>query len=276
MNLLKSLTKRINSIYLCIRFPFLWPRNRFSGLHYTNFKLQELINRFYKFAINTIYVSYEKRPEKIDYWFGSRFNDLFYQPTVIDGKFYLIRDNHKIEIPIPNCRWCWVRSRKNDNTIIIYYDEECEHTFKVIEDVYSKSAYIIYKALNWIYHYPMQWIHSIPSYTELDAMPEGWRKTFGIKLCKELKAILKKHNCLKSFRVTQIKEKFGTLRFYANNCPREAYELLDRYEDESMNVCINCGKPTKYVTKGWITYICEDCARNKQNVELITNDTVLL
>ena len=41
------------------------------------------------------------------------------------------------------------------------------------------------------------WTGKVPedydySYTELDAMPDGWRKTFGEQLCEELKAELVK------------------------------------------------------------------------------------
>ena len=28
----------------------------------------------------------------------------------------------------------------------------------------------------------------------------------------------------------------------------------------SYDYCIHCGKPTKWVTRGWITYICDECA----------------
>ena len=34
-----KLKKLIENCYLCIRFPFLYSRNRFSGLHYTNWKI---------------------------------------------------------------------------------------------------------------------------------------------------------------------------------------------------------------------------------------------
>ena len=29
--------------------------------------------------------------------------------------------------------------------------------------------------------------HIIPSYTELGALPSGWRKAFGLQICRELK-----------------------------------------------------------------------------------------
>ena len=61
-------------------------------------------------------------------------------------------------------------------------------------------------------------------FTFLDDMPKGWRKCFGISICKEIKASLKRHNCLKEYRITQIKEKFGGLRWYNAAAPEEVYK----------------------------------------------------
>ena len=38
----------LKSSYFCMRFPFLYPRNRFSGRHYTNWKLQEKYTSIYR------------------------------------------------------------------------------------------------------------------------------------------------------------------------------------------------------------------------------------
>lgn len=45
-------------------------------------------------------------------------------------------------------------------------------------------------------------------FTWLDDLPEGWRKSFGINICKELDKLLKKGNYRKEYRITQIKEKW--------------------------------------------------------------------
>lgn len=45
MNLLKIIYNTIKSSILCIRFPFLYPRNRFTGLHYNNWKVKNYRNR---------------------------------------------------------------------------------------------------------------------------------------------------------------------------------------------------------------------------------------
>ena len=61
------------------------------------------------------------------------------------------------------------------------------------------------------------------------------------------------------YRITQIKEKFGGLRWYDAACPRELYDVIGKYESISFHTCICCGKPAKYITSGWICPYCEDC-----------------
>lgn len=96
-------------------------------------------------------------------------------------------------------------------------------------------------------------------YTELDAMPEGWRKAFGEKLCKELKDELVRVDYLYKYRISQIKEKYGTLRWYDFGNTKEGYEILRKYEDLSARTCIQCGKPATRITTGWIAPYCDDC-----------------
>lgn len=115
----------------------------------------------------------------------------------------------------------------------------------------------------WIYHF---------DHTKLDWMPDGWRKVFGEQMCEEIKQELircskimnvNKSILLNSYNITDIKEKYGTLRWYDTGEPimGKINEIVDKYERLSMCYCINCGKPVRYRTKGWIEYLCEDCAK---------------
>lgn len=97
------------------------------------------------------------------------------------------------------------------------------------------------------------------TYTELDALPDGWRKAFGIQMCQEIKDSLIKSNYLDEYRIMQIKEKYGTLRWYDGGHPKEVGDIISKYEYLSMCYCHACGKNVKYVTRGWINYCCEDC-----------------
>lgn len=101
------------------------------------------------------------------------------------------------------------------------------------------------------------------SWTELDAMPDGWRKAFGLLLCEDIMKILTKHNMVDSYRILQIKEKYGTLRWYDNGAPKELHSLLNKYEHISEYVCIECGKVNVPVyDDGWVSPFCTDCMEN--------------
>ena len=57
------------------------------------------------------------------------------------------------------------------------------------------------------------------SYTELDAMPDGWRKSFGEEMCEEIQKELEKCNAVEGYRILQIKEKYAMLRWYDSGSP---------------------------------------------------------
>ena len=66
--------------------------------------------------------------------------------------------------------------------------------------------------------------------------------------------------CLKNgWRIYQIKEKFGGLRFYTD-------EDLDDIEDESYTICEECGEPGKPRPGGWIKTRCDKCFEEASDV----------
>lgn len=91
-------------------------------------------------------------------------------------------------------------------------------------------------------------------------IPKGWRKAFGIQLCKELKDALKRCNYLKKYRIIDVKEKFGALNIYDCGAPiRDVHDIVNKYEYISARTCIECGRPARYFTTGWFSPYCEDC-----------------
>ena len=110
-----------------------------------------------------------------------------------------------------------------------------------------------------------RWTGKVPedydySYTELDAMPYGWRKTFGEQMCEEIKQELEENNLLDQYRISQIKEKYGELCWYDFGCTKKILkEIIPKYEKLSTHTCIKCGKPATKVTLGWISPYCDDC-----------------
>lgn len=97
------------------------------------------------------------------------------------------------------------------------------------------------------------------SWTWYTSIPDGWQKAFGKQLSKDLKKVLKETKQLKTFKITDIKEKWGVLRIYSTNCSDEVDAVLDKYEQLSMCYCINCGSPVRYHTEATIAYLCETC-----------------
>lgn len=59
-------------------------------------------------------------------------------------------------------------------------------------------------------------------------------------------------------QITQIKEKFGRLRIYANTTSPRIRELIKEAELKSHTTCEICGQPGKLISdNGWLKTRCE-------------------
>ena len=56
MKMLKKIINIFNSIILCLRFPFLYTRNRFTGLHYNNWEINKFLTNSRKSAYTNVIV----------------------------------------------------------------------------------------------------------------------------------------------------------------------------------------------------------------------------
>lgn len=66
------------------------------------------------------------------------------------------------------------------------------------------------------------------------------------------------------FAVTQVKEKFGTLRFYTNWTNGDIEFLIHVAEDRSSWTCEYCGAPGKMRNeRRWLRTLCNDCNRKE-------------
>ena len=65
--------------------------------------------------------------------------------------------------------------------------------------------------------------------------------------------------------VTQVKEKYGALRFYTGPAPAEIQEMIAAAEEKSVTVCERCGAPAERIvsTSHWIYTLCPDCLKEK-------------
>lgn len=97
--------------------------------------------------------------------------------------------------------------------------------------------------------------------TWLDQMPDGWRIAFGIQMCEELKEELLKYDYLNEYTITEIKEKYGELRWYDGGSPKDSqiYDIIEKYSKLSEETCIVCGRPATCYTTGWISPYCRTC-----------------
>jgi len=97
-------------------------------------------------------------------------------------------------------------------------------------------------------------------YTFLDDMPIGWKKAFGELLCEDIMNVLIKTNSVNDYSLCQVKEKYGTLRWYDNGAPSELHTIISNYEHISAYTCIHCGKiNVAILDDGWISPECKSC-----------------
>lgn len=100
----------------------------------------------------------------------------------------------------------------------------------------------------------------------------GWYELIR-SLCKEIVDIYTETGLQPDIHIEQIKEKFGTLRFYVSFTNKDdkyrtihdaIYEVIDKYEDKSSAVCEHCGKSgTLRTDRPWIQTLCDECAEKR-------------
>lgn len=100
-------------------------------------------------------------------------------------------------------------------------------------------------------------------HTFIDCAPGGWAKLCE-DLCAELKPLLEKAGYVDEYKLCQVKEKFGGLRWYDCGIPEpisDEYDtLIQKYEDLSYKTCCICGAPATKMSMGWISPFCDKCA----------------
>lgn len=271
----------IKSCWLCMRFPFLYPRNRFSGRHQIS-ALRNITSKLHQNSIQNVSITGElEKEEKTCYHKTLNFLDI---KVILVGDEKLIIRN-KTDIKEQNLQYIkWSDNRfeilgidlafsflgtpivkvivqpkdKNDKTNYVF-------AYRTVELITNKRKNFWYKVIKWIDSEILDRILFIPTWNELDEMPTGWRKAFGIQMCKDIKKQLKKDKYLYRYRITQIKEKYGGLRWYDAGCSKELYNIIQKYETLSYETCVECGKPATKMSSGWICPYCDDCYPEQAN-----------
>lgn len=290
---MKKIKKIINACWLCLKYPFLYPRNRFSDKHTVNL-LHKPLHTLYDKSIQEISITGKLEKDGKHYLPFADFFDYCVKLNKENNKLTIIKGKQTIEHDITRLLWstdkfevlgidltfaltgrpiirvCVKTKDETDTTNYGFYYESVQ-IFK------SKFLYRIYNVVKWIDKEILDRICFIPTYTELDAMPDGWRRAFGIQMCEEIKRALLTEGgrkALKKYRIAQIKEKFGSLNWYSDYGTRKIYdEIIPKYETLSYKTCINCGKPAEYVSKGWISPYCKDCVKDETKYVKMTEES---
>lgn len=146
------------------------------------------------------------------------------------------------------------KQRKQRKATIIQNRHLCKR-YPFLIPRHAWTGKIVWKVFHDKYTYPY-------CYTELDDMEDGWRAKFGIQMCEEIRQELIKYNFLHDYRILQIKEKFGGLRWYDCGIPKgsKIWDIIDKYSFISRQTCLRCGAPAKIIDlNGWLTPLCDKC-----------------
>ena len=93
---------------------------------------------------------------------------------------------------------------------------------------------------------------------------EGWFKLID-NLCSLLQFDID-HNKYPQIEAVQVKEKYGTLRFYVNGSNPQQDGMISFSEYLSGSICEHCGSMEDVSqTEGWIVTLCKDCMEKRNN-----------
>lgn len=314
MGILKRIKQICTSTILCIKYPFLYPRNRFTDTHYTNWALHnkicelrknnyltftvgiysedEYANKYmnedlaviknkyaHSFSVNGKDVTIGKIDterfricignKKYVYNIADYMQNTTLKPTDVDKIFFSVRENAHNAIPPTHIIFILKPTIEKSPNF---------YTFNCIKVLLNRIVILKIKSLV-LLSSVLAAFHFLPSYTELDAMDKGWKIRFGEDICKEIRNsllliyikneypsnIVDKLRCyykgikrLFSYRIQQIKEKYGSLRWYAYGNTEDTLKIIEKYEKLSEHTCIICGKEATYRSTGWICPYCDN------------------
>lgn len=68
-------------------------------------------------------------------------------------------------------------------------------------------------------------------------------------------------------RINQAKEKFGGLRFYAEDVPEGGYDVIAKYENLSYEVCEKCGGKGVLRKGSWLVTLCDEHSEGREDFD---------
>ena len=89
---------------------------------------------------------------------------------------------------------------------------------------------------------------------------DGWDWAFGKEFMADLDKAIKLDGVEKTFRIDQVKEKFGRAVLYYSGAGENVNKVVSDYETISEGVCMHCGSPYAQMTyTGWQFPCCQSC-----------------
>lgn len=89
---------------------------------------------------------------------------------------------------------------------------------------------------------------------------DGWFAIIN-NVCNQIQEYLDQNPSVPQFTAVQIKEKFGTLRFYGKGGDNYCYSLIDQAEQSSEKTCDVCGANGELRNdRAWLRTLCDDHA----------------
>ena len=291
----------IDSCYLCIRFPFLYTRNRFTNTHYTNWKLHELEKKLYNEScasinykvyhdeskLHRVYPARDGMPRiehrdyksqikkdynQIDYFIDCNGEEVIlyspesgYSPVVrfVTDVDENLGEIYKDAVYSPKFGWIFPDEHQPNPDLKPWSHDHSDadepYTSYYIYLIMSPEKRMLMKLIEWFHSKVLETIFCIPTSNEIDAMDSGWFRRFGMDMLKEMKTQLKKDGQLYSYRISQIKEKWGGFVLYDGGASKELHAIIDKYSAMSEKICIDCGRDADYITSGYILPLCEHC-----------------
>lgn len=64
-------------------------------------------------------------------------------------------------------------------------------------------------------------------------------------------------------KLSQVKEKFGGLRFYCEDLTPEMNVLITTAEADSFKICEDCGQSGRIHSNSWIRTLCDKCYNDR-------------
>lgn len=231
---MKTLKKIIDNIkstayntYLCIKYPFLYPRNRFTGKHYNNWKINDIkkkLNNTKKIFITIDFINNSKFNIIKDNIENNVENSVITDKFTFDNKEIMLfynKDTKLVNILVTNDTtiineytidlheylndninnvddvYFYIKTnnnivKENRNTyslLIVCNDNSTDENVPVFKFITVETDKYVNIKLKVlnIIENIIGIFHCIPTYTELDALDKGWRTKFGNDICKEIK-----------------------------------------------------------------------------------------